>query len=77
MASDLRTLSALIGRWKSADPQVYSTFIRLLEQYVFEVTLAVTEASSGEVLQAQGRAQQARKFLLLFTENLENDRTVT
>jgi len=34
--------------------------------------LAVTEAASTEILQAQGRAQQARKFLLLFTEHLES-----
>lgn len=71
MAVDLRKLSEIAGRWRNADPNLYRQFLALLEQYTFEVTVAVTEAPSAEVLQAQGRAQQARKTFLIFTEHLE------
>jgi hypothetical protein len=71
MPADTKKISEIAGRWKNVDPQLYTQFLAVLDQYVFEVTVAVTEASSAEILQAQGRAQQARKFLLLFTENLE------
>jgi len=71
MPADTKKISELAGRLKNADPQLYEQFLRVLEQYVFDVTVAVTEAPSTEILQAQGRAQQARKFLLLFTEHLE------
>lgn len=60
--------------WKNSDPVLYEKFLRLLDAYVFEVTVAVTEASPTEILQAQGRAQQARKFLQMFTEVLEPNR---
>jgi hypothetical protein len=53
---------------KNVDPRKYEEFVRLLDAYVFEVTVAVTEVSSGDILQAQGRAQQARKFFQLLTE---------
>jgi hypothetical protein len=71
MPIDPRKFSEIASRWKSADPHLYQQFLTLLEQYAFDVTLAVTEAPSTEILQAQGRAQQARKFLLMFSENLE------
>jgi len=72
MPADVKKISEFAGRWKNTDPQLYEQFLRVLEQYVFDVTFAVTEAASTEILQAQGRAQQARKFLLLFTEHLES-----
>jgi hypothetical protein len=71
MPADPKKISEIAGRWKNHDPQLYSQFLTVLEQYVFEVTVAVSEASSAEILQAAGRAQQARKFFLLFTEHLE------
>jgi len=71
MPADLKRFSEIAGRWKNTDPQLYEQFLHIMEAYVFDVTLAVTEANSTEILQAQGRAQQARKFLLLFTEHLE------
>lgn len=71
MPADTKKLSEIAGRWKGHDPQLYTQFLTVLEQYVFDVTVAVTEAPSTEILQAQGRAQQARKFLQLFTEHLE------
>jgi hypothetical protein len=71
MPVDTRKFSEIAGRWKSADPHLYQQFMVLLDQYTFDVTVAVTEAPSTEILQAQGRAQQARKFLLMFSENLE------
>jgi hypothetical protein len=77
MPADLKKFSEVAGRWKNADPLLYSQFVTVLEMYVFDVTLAVTEANSTDILQAQGRAQQARKFLLLFTEHLEPNRATS
>lgn len=72
MATDLKLLSQCAKRFCNNDPKVYEQFIRLLDQYVTELTVAVTEAHSAEILQLQGRAQQGRKFLQLMTE-LPND----
>jgi hypothetical protein len=71
MPADTKKISEIAGRWKNANPELYRQFLVILEHYTFDVTVAVTEAASNEILQAQGRAQQARKFLLLFTENLD------
>lgn len=73
MAVDTKRISVIAGRWKNFDPQLYEQFMRVLDAYVFEVTVAVTEAASTEILQAQGRAQQARKFMQLFTETKETN----
>lgn len=69
-----RDLQQVAGMWKNIDPDLYEKFLRLLDQMTFEVTVAVTEAPSTEILQAQGRAQQARKFMQIFTEALEPNR---
>lgn len=69
-----KDLQQVAGMWKNIDPDLYAKFLRLLDQMTFEVTVAVTEAPSGEILQAQGRAQQARKFMQIFTEALEPNR---
>jgi hypothetical protein len=53
---------------KNADPRVADKILRHLEAYVTDLTIAVTDAPPDCILVAQGRAQQARKFLLLFTE---------
>jgi len=68
MPADLKKFGEIALRWKNSDPDLYKQFLLLLDAYAFDVTLAVTEASSAEILQAQGRAQQARKFLQLFSE---------
>ena len=54
--------------FKNQDPKIYEQFIRLLDAYVTELTVAVTEASSDQILIAQGQARQGRKFLQLLTE---------
>jgi hypothetical protein len=77
MPADAKKFSEIAGRWKNHDPQLYTQFLTVLEAYVFDVTLAVTEANSTDILQAQGRAQQARKFLLMFTEHLEPNRATS
>ena len=59
---------------KNADPRLYERFLRLLDAYVTELTVAVTEAPPDNILNAQGRAQQGRKFLQLFTELREINR---
>lgn len=71
MASDPRRISLIANRWKNYDPRLYELFLREMDAYVFDVTVAVTEAPSDQILQAQGRAQQARKFMQLFAEPLD------
>lgn len=68
MATDQNRFREFALRWRNHDPDLYEHFLKFLDAYVFEVTVAVTEASSSEILQAQGRAQMARKFLQLFSE---------
>ena len=65
---DVKNLSDYFARIKNLDPRLYEQFIRSLDQYVTELTVAVTTAPASEVFVAQGRAQQARKFFQLFTE---------
>lgn len=68
MAVDTTKLSEFATKFKNHDPHTYEQFLRLLDQYVAEVTVAVTQASPAEILVMQGRAQQALKFFQLFTE---------
>lgn len=65
---NLTEISRRFRLFKNQDPKAYEQTIRLLDQYVTELTVAVTEAPSDQILVAQGRAQQARKFFQLFTE---------
>lgn len=65
---DLAQLTECFRQMKNADPRVYERAVRLLDAYVNEVTVAVTEAETAEILVAKGRAQQARKFFQVFTE---------
>lgn len=71
---DLKRLGEVVGQFKNQDPALYEQFLRLLDAWTFEITVAVTEASSADILQAQGRAQQARKFMQVFSEVLEPKR---
>ncbi len=72
MAPDFNSLKAYAEKWRNHDPRLYDHFLRTLEKCVFDVTVAVTEAPADQVLQAQGRAQVARKFLQVFVEHAEN-----
>jgi hypothetical protein len=54
--------------FKNAEPEHYEKFIRALDQYVTDVTVAVTEAPPTDILVAQGRAQFARKFMKICYE---------
>lgn len=65
---DPTRLSEAMRSFKNAEPQHYEKFIRVLDQYVTELTVAVTDAPASEILVSQGRAQQGRKFFQLFTE---------
>lgn len=65
---DLIQLSECMRLFSNADPRLYEKFIRILDAYVQEVTVAVTETDTSDILVAKGRAQQARKFFRLFTE---------
>lgn len=71
---DMKKLTNVIGLLKNADPVAYEQFLRLLDQWTFDITVAVTQAPSTDILQAQGRAQQAIAFTRVFTEALEPKR---
>lgn len=60
-------------RLRNHDPQVYDRLLRLVDHRNYEVTVAVTEAAPDQILVAQGRAREARKFWLLLTELPEDD----
>ena len=70
-AVDPRFFTEFATWCKNTDPRVYEQFIRYLDAYTYEITVAVTEAPSTEILQSQGRAQQARKFFQLLSETRE------
>lgn len=72
MAVDhIAEIGKIASLWKNIDPKVYETFLRHLDRWTFDVTVAVTTAPAAEILQAQGRAQQARKFMQVFAEAVE------
>lgn len=64
------TLKDSAEKLSHADPQEYERFARALDAYVFQVTVAVSECGNEDILRYQGRSQQARKLLNLFTEFL-------
>lgn len=68
MSVDPKQISQFALRVRNVDPPLYEQFIRLLDAYTTELTVAVTEAPADAILVSQGRAQQARKFLQLFAE---------
>lgn len=55
-------------RLKNADPESWDRFLTAFDAYATEVTVAVTEAPSDEILRCQGRAQQMLALLRLFKE---------
>lgn len=73
-AVNLNLISECMMFFKNADPRVYEKFIRVLDQYTTELTVAVTDASPEDIFKLQGQAQMARKFLKLFTEIREPNR---
>lgn len=68
MKVDPGHISEIMGRFKNQDPRLFDQYLRVLDAYVQDVTAAVTEAAPGEILQYQGRAQQAIKFYRLCAE---------
>lgn len=55
-------------KFKNHDPALYEQFLRLLDAYTYEVTVAVTQASPADILVLQGRAQQMQKMFRLLSE---------
>jgi hypothetical protein len=76
MAVDHPTvIKEILGQFKSIDPQLYEKLLRNMDGYTFNILAAVTEADNSQVLQAQGRAQQARVFMRMLDEAKEPNRT--
>ncbi len=65
---DHKLISWRLRQFKNMDPAIYEALIDLMKQYVTELTVAVTDAPADQILVCQGRAQQARKMLQIFTE---------
>jgi hypothetical protein len=55
-------------RLRSADPENFQLFVGAFDAYTTEATVAVTEATSDQVLNMQGRARQCRAVLRLLQE---------
>jgi hypothetical protein len=68
MAVDLREVSRRLRLFKNIEPRTYDEIVALLDEYVLEQAVLAVNASSEDVLRAQGRAQIAMKFLRVFTE---------
>jgi len=68
MAADPRLISKFMGQMKNADPRAWEGFMRSFDEYVTELTVAVTEAPPSDILVSQGRAQIARKLFQMFLE---------
>ena len=68
MAVDQTKFGEFATKFRNHDPHVYEQFLRLLDAYTTEVTVAVTQAPSSEILVKQGQAQQAIKFFQLLSE---------
>lgn len=61
-------ISKRVALVRSTDPRNYEQLVRLMDQRVLEVTVAVTAAPPDQILVAQGRAQEAMKMFRIFTE---------
>jgi hypothetical protein len=68
MQIDPLQISRRFKLFKNIDPKVYEQLIRLVDQRVTDLTVAVTLAPPDQILVCQGRAQEARKFFQLMTE---------
>jgi hypothetical protein len=61
-------LTAISKRVHDLDPRLWQDICKELDEYVFSLAIALTEATPDKILVAQGHAQQARSFLRLFAE---------
>ena len=68
MAADQNLIKHCFQLLKNSDPQLYERLIRLCDQYAYELMEATVTAPQDQILVAQGRAQQAIKFMRLMTE---------
>ena len=68
MAIDPNKISEFALKFKNYDPHIYEQFIKVLNDYTHDVTVAVTQAPASDILVIQGRAQQMMKVLQLFSE---------
>lgn len=55
-------------RLRSADPEIYEQFIKLMDGYVYGLIEQVVSAPSDEILVAQGRAQAGQAIFRLLVE---------
>ncbi len=74
MSLDLGKFSESVRLLKNADPRAFDKFVSILETYVDEITVAVTDAPPDRIFIVQGQAQMARKLLRMFTETRESSK---
>lgn len=66
--ADMSAFSRCIKLFKNIDPRVYEQAVRVLDQHVLDLMVAVSDAPPDQILAAQGRSQEARKMFQYFTE---------
>ena len=66
--STVDIMKQLLSRLRNADREAYDQFVECFDVYSIEITVAVTEAPQDHILNAQGRAQQCRALLRVFSE---------
>ena len=61
-------LSAACLRLRNAAPEQWDLFVKVFAVYDYETTVAVVNTLPQDVSNMQGRAQQCRALLRIFTE---------
>lgn len=64
----LNLVSHTANHLKNSSPEMYGEFLKALSVYMENVTVAVTNARSDEILVAQGNAQMIRKIVQILNE---------
>lgn len=68
MSSSNARLSQLSLLLRNGNPEVFDAFVEAVHDRMSTITVAVTEAPSGDILVCQGRAQESRAFLRILRE---------
>ena len=68
MVPELKKIATEAEHVCKMNPLAYEMFTDAIQAYLHHVTVAVTDATSSDVLQAQGRAQSLRTLYRALTE---------
>lgn len=68
MSNTNSNLSRLVLLLRNGNPDAFEAFVEAYADRMSGLTVAVTEAGSGDILVCQGRAQESRAFLRILRE---------